>query len=74
MHAPIVIMSRYAGERQSGDIMTVRKGKTIQTVWFNGREYRRIIWHRSRVVLTFCVHEHVNADMMFAYFIGRRKI
>jgi hypothetical protein len=75
MRAPIVIMPRYAGERQSGVIMTViKKSKRVQVIHFNGREFRRITWIPERVIVVWAVRKHINAHVMRATLMTRREI
>lgn len=36
--------------------------RTVIKVWFNGREFHRVIWHDVRVWISMAVTEHVQGD------------
>lgn len=52
--------------------------KTVQVVWFNGREFRRVTWRNvegiGTVIVTFAVWKHIRPGVMHATFMGRRVI
>ena len=48
--------------------------RTIQRIWFNGREFQRVTWHDNRVTVVWAVTEHINVSVMRGTFMGRREI
>ena len=67
----------------------MKEKKTVETIWFNGREFNRVTWRNVQmekqvngvtvtrvartVVVTFAVWEHIAPGAMFAHFMGRRE-
>jgi hypothetical protein len=53
--------------------------KTVQVIWFQGREFQRVTWHRpfigaTAVIVVFGGCKHIRPDVMNAKFMGRHEV